>query len=88
MSNKQPLKTFRQLYYELPSARENHLQLICRERIMKKCEITKATFFNWVGEKHRIPGAAKQIICEVMRNYYGVDIEVEFPKAGKEIEHA
>jgi len=88
MTNKQLTKTFRQLYYELPSARENHLQAICRERIMHKCEITKATFFNWVGEKHRIPGAAKQIICEVMRNYYGADVQVEFPKAGKELINA
>lgn len=81
-------KTFREIYYNLPSDPKNNLQKICRVRIMHKCDISQPTFYNWLNGSHRVPALAQQVITEIMRNYYGADVVVIFDQTGKEVTNA
>jgi hypothetical protein len=80
----QQSKSFRDLFYGLSSDPLNDIQSLCRIRILTKCGISKGTLYNWLAGRHKVPVSAQSVIGDVMRNYYGADVQISFEIEGKE----
>ncbi|MBA7533635.1 hypothetical protein ES705_25876 [subsurface metagenome] len=65
--------TFKKYYEKLG---EENPQVKLRERIIKECGITRATFYKWLnGETNNVPKLAMEKISELT----GVTVEYLFP---------
>ena len=59
-------KRFREWYFELSNDTQNNIQSQIRSTIIEECEISNATFTNWLLGYTPYPGAAKKTILSII----------------------